>query len=305
MSIRTGSVARYQAPPLEMGATAPAAGNRVLVPVIRGQSAGSLLAIGDAIARQCPSRGVILSLVEIPARWTGLVTSAVVRSRELLRWIAASDHERAEAGQRMSIQSRFTSDASASIREALLETQSDVVLAEWPSDGAARKYRLAAILRTLAADLDVNLVVARPDPAAAGGRFYPRSLLVPLRGGANAWFALGVAMAISSDADVQPTLLHVYDRNHHHDRQRQEEATFHQLVEAAEAAQPRVIELFSKSPAEVILKTGAHYDTVVLGAHANPTRAAALLGNDLSPTMARLTKTVILARASGRPAQAA
>lgn len=157
--------------------------NRVLVPLVRGQSAASLLSIGDAIADDCPSHGVVLSLVEIPSRWSGMVTSAVVRSRDLLRWIAATDYEGDRRSDRLSIQSRFTSNPAASIHEALLETQCDTVLVELPHGDAPRRHRLEGILRGLSNALQVNLVIARPDPKATGKATRPRSVLVPLRGG--------------------------------------------------------------------------------------------------------------------------
>src|SRR5919108_71672 len=220
----------------------PQTGNRLLVPVIRGQSAASLLSIGDAIAARLPSGGVVLSLVEIPPTWSGMVTSAVVRSRELLRWIAASDYE-PDAGQseRLSIQSRFTTDPTASIREALLETQCDTVLIELPPSNARRRHRLEAILKRLSNDPQVSLVIARPDPAALGGAIAPRSVLVPLRGGPNAWLALGVGMAIASWARARLTLMHVFDPLCHHALLHHEAAIFHQLTAAAETARPEIV----------------------------------------------------------------
>ncbi len=273
--------------------------NRVLVPVLRGQSVASILSIGDAVARHCPSRGVVLSLVEIPARWSGLVTSAVVRSRELLRWIAASDYELDTVDQeRLSVQSRYTSDPAASIREVLLEAQCDVVVAEWPQPSAPRRHRLEAILQSVASNFQLNLVVARPDPAAKAGGIRPKSVLVPLRGGANAWLALTVAVALASHADARLTLLHVYDRSHHPEHRKHEEAAFHELSKAAAPASPRIVELNSRRPAELVLRAGMDYDAVVLGAHANPAHAGVLVGTALSSALDQLSKTVIVARAA-------
>lgn len=297
MSADTQGLARLEKPVSSTSETVPRPGNRVLVPVIRGQSAASLLSIGDAIARNCPSRGVVLSLVEIPLKLSGVVTSAVARSRELLRWIAASDYQ-VENGyrERLSIQSRYTTDASASIREVLLETQCDTVLAEWPPSGARRRHRLEAILRTLIDNLAVNLVVARPDPAAGHGGIKPSSVLVPLRGGANAWLALGVASALAAHANADLTLMHVYDSQHHRDRRKNEEATFRELADAA-GRHARILEFAAERPADVVVTVGKRYEAVVMGAHANPARPG-LVGDALSAAMHGLPKTVILARAA-------
>ena len=273
-------------------------GNRVLVPVIWGQSAAPLLSIGDAIAGHCPSRGVVLGLVEIPSRWSGLVTSAMVRSRELLQWIASNDYA-LEAGRRprLSIQSRYTSDPAASIREALLETQCDTVLAELPPSNSRRRHRLEGILRSLADDLQVSLVMARPDPAASRSALQPRSVLVPLRGGPNAWLALRVGTALASWSQARLTLMHVFNPRDHHALRKHEREAFHELVDSVAGASPAVVEVVSGDPAEAILDIGGDYDAVVMGAHSNPSRAGMLVGRMLSVVISRLTKTVILTRA--------
>ncbi|MEO8744246.1 MAG: universal stress protein [Candidatus Dormibacter sp.] len=246
-----------------------------------------------------------MSLVEIPARWTGLVSSAVVRSRELLRSIAASDYEGDNtSGGRLGVQSRFTADPTASIHEALLETQCDVVLMEWPAIGARRQHRLASILKSLLTDPQINLIVARPDLAAKGGRIRPRSVIAPLRGGPNAFLALSVAVALACDAGAELTLLHVYDSTRHPKHLRHEEATFHELVRAAEYAHPIVIERVAQGPAEAVLGLARDYDAVVMGAHSNPRETGALVGPLMSVAMSQLPGTVILARAARGQVQA-
>lgn len=291
-------VARLAIVSPDLPAERPRPGNRVLVPIIRGQSAASLLSIGDAISRHCPSRGVVLSLVEIPSTWSRMVTSAVVRSRELLRWIAATDYELRGRVERLGIQSRFTSDPAVSIREALLDTECDTVVVEYPPVDGRRRHRLESILRSLSGDLQVNLVVARPDPAANGRGIRPRSILVPLRGGANAWRALGVGMALASWAEARLTLMHAYDPAHHRDLRRHEAQTFHELALAAKTANPDICELESADPAETILEIAKDHDTVVLGAPANPARSGLLVGKMLFPVITRFSKTVIVTRAA-------
>src|SRR6185312_7681207 len=113
-----------------LGARVLRPASRVLVPLIRGQSAGALLRLGDAVARKCSARGIVLSLVEMPPRLSTYLPAAAARSRELLRWIASNDYPEATDGQRLGIETRFTSDPAASIREAVLEAECDAVLAE-------------------------------------------------------------------------------------------------------------------------------------------------------------------------------
>jgi nucleotide-binding universal stress UspA family protein len=296
-----GAAARLGMVPPMHPAERPRPGNRVLVPVIWGQSAAPLLSIGDAIADDCPSRGVVLSLVEISTRRPGIVTSAVMRSREQLRWIAASDYDGAGRTERLSIESRFTSDPGASIREALLETDCDTVVVEYPPDNGGRRHRLDSILRVLAGERRVNLVVARPDPSLKSQGVRPRSVLVPVRGGANAWFALSVGMAVASRAEARLVLLHVYDPAHHRDLRRHEAATFRELALAARSASPEIQELDSDNPAETMLELARGHDAVVVGAHANPARSGMLVGPMLSWVIKRLPSTVIVTRAAIDP----
>src|SRR5487761_25086 len=137
---------------------------RALVPIIRGQAAAPLLSLADAIARRSSTQGVVLGLVEIPASPGGIQMAVAERSRALLRWISATDYERqAVEGGHLSVQTRIAADVTRSIREATLETQSDIVLLEWPRQKSPRRYRLEAVLRSLATDPPAHLVIARPD----------------------------------------------------------------------------------------------------------------------------------------------
>jgi len=271
---------------------------RVLVPIIRGQAAAPLLSLGDAIARRSSTRGVVLGLVEIPSSPSGLQIAAAKRSRELLRWIAATDYERhAIEGGQLAVQTRIAANVARGIREAALETQSDIVLLEWPWQESPRRHRLEAVMRSLATDPPAKLVIVRPDPAA-NGPLAPRSILAPLRGGANARLALSVAAALATQTDARLTLMHVYDSNHHPDRAQREAAVFHELIQAVRSLDPVVLEVVASQPEEVMLRAGREYDAVVMGAHADPGRTSTLVGSALESVVNGLPKTVILTRST-------
>ena len=269
---------------------------RVLVPIIRGQAAAPLLSLGDAIARRYSTQGVVLGLVEVPASNGGLQIAVAERSRELLRWIAATDYEEQSVqGGRLTVQTRIAADVAGGIREAALETESDMVLLEWPCHKSPRRYCLEAVLRSLAVDPPAKLVIARPDPDAKGP-LSPRSVLAPLRGGSNARLALSVAAALATQAGAQLTLMHVYDSDHHPDRTQREAAVFHELVQAVGALDPVVLEVIAPDPAAVLLQAGSEYDAVVMGAHTEPCRAGMLVGSALESVVNGLPRTVILTR---------
>jgi nucleotide-binding universal stress UspA family protein len=268
----------------------------VLVPIIRGQAAGPLLDIGAAIAGRNASGGTALGLVEIRAS-RGVGVSAAERSRQLLRWIARADHERPEArvgGFRL--QTRVTANPAQSIREVALENRIDLLLLELPLASSPRRYTLTSILRSLAVNPPADLVVARPDRVARDRTQVPESILVPLRGGANAALALSVGLALSRQAGARLTLMHVYDRSHHPDRVAREAAVFHELVRSAGSFDVQVVESFADDPLAALLEAAGQYDAVVMGAHASPRREGLLVGPGMSAALEQLPKTVILAR---------
>jgi len=268
---------------------------RVLVPIIRGQVAAPIVSLANAIARSGSERGLVLGLVETSLSKAPRMAAAE-RSRDLLRWIAATgDSHLAIDGSRLKIQTRITFDAIRSIREATLETQSDTVVLEWPGATSPRRHRLEAITRSLALDPPARLVIARVDPDQTG-RFAPRSVLAPLRGGANARMALSVAIAIARDAGAALTLLHVYDSHHHAERQEREAAEFHDLVHEAQSMNPRVVELVALYPVGVLFGECIKYDAVVLGAHSHERRPGILVGPTLASLVQSLPKTAVLTR---------
>lgn len=279
-------------PAVESRPTHPA---RVLVPVIRGQAAAPILSLADAIARSGSARGLVLGLVEISTSDSPLIAAAE-RSRALLRWIAATAYGyTATDGSRLRIQTRITSDAGRSIREAALETQSDVVVLEWPAATAPRRHRLEAIVRNLASDPPARLVIARLEPGQTG-RLAPRSVLAPLRGGANARMALSVAVALAKEAHATLTLLHVYDSHHHPERREREAAEFHDLVQEVRSMDPVVLELVAPDPVAILFGECVKYDAVVLGAHSHESRPGILVGPTLESLVRSLPKTVVLTR---------
>ena len=273
---------------------------RVLVPIIRGQPAAPILSIADAVARSGSAKGLVLGLVEMSASDSNQLTAAE-RSRGLLRWIAATSYgHTATDGSRLRIQTRITSDAGRSIRETALETESDTVVLEWPSPTSPRRHRLEAIIRSLASDSPARLVIARLDPGHTG-RFAARSILAPLRGGANARMALSVAAALAKEARAALTLLHVYDSHHHPERREREAVEFRALVQDVRSIDLVVLELVAPDPVAVLFAECIKYDAVVLGAHSHEGRPGILVGPTLETLVQSLPKTVVLTRSLTPP----
>lgn len=274
-------------------------GTRVLVPIIRGQEAAPLLSLGIAIASHASTQGVLLGLVEIPASDAGLQMAVAKRSRELLSWIAAADHlcGSVTRGQ-LTLQTRFVASVARGIREAALETLSDTVVLEWPSQKSPRRYILEAVLRSFDIHPPANLVMVRPDPAEKGP-LAPRSVLAPVRGGPNARLALAVAAALAAQAEARLTVMHVYDSNRHRLREQREAAVFHNLIQGVSSLSPVVRETIAPEPATLLLRVGGEYDAVVMGAHVDPDRTGVLVGPGMKSVVHGMPKTLILTRSTG------
>ena len=269
---------------------------RVIVPIVRGQAAAPILGLAEAIARSGSERGLVLGLVETSISDPQI--AAAERSRELLRWIAATGHDSAATdGSRLKLQTRITSDAARSVREATFETRSNVLVLEWPAATSPRRHRLESIIRSLAADPPARLVIARFEPGQTG-RPAPKTVLAPLRGGANARMALSVAVALAKEAHATLTVLHVYDSHHHPERQEREAAAFRDLVQEVRSIAPVVLELVASDPVAVLFDTCVKYDMVVLGAHSNEGRPGTLVGPTLESLVQSLSKTVVLTRSA-------
>jgi nucleotide-binding universal stress UspA family protein len=272
------------------------AGRSVLVPIIRGQAAGPLLDLGEAIAGENPGTSTALGLVELPFS-RGIGISAAERSRQLLHWIARTGFEREGVrGRALRLQTRVTANAAQSIREVTIENHIDTVLLELPAAGSPRRHGLMSILRNLADDPPADLVIARPDPQAPNRKLAPRSVLVPLRGGANAQLALAVGVALARHAGAKLTLMHVYDRNHHHARLEREAAVFRELVGDSARFGAEVVESVAEDPLVTLLEAARQYDAVVMGAHANPSRKGLLVGPAMAEAIDQLPKTFFFTR---------
>ena len=284
------------APPIRHSATDALSGGGVLVPIIRGQTAGPLLSLGDALARQAGGRGTVLGLVEIPTTWLGLTTPTTKRSRQLLRWIAATDYGQDDGGaNRLGVQIRTSTDVAQSIREVVLEARCDVVVLEWPRATSPRRHRLEAALRILATDPPANLVFARTD-ANSNERIRPRSVLAPVRGGPNAELAVTVAAALAVQAGAALTVMHVYDRSHHADRQQRDAIVFHELIRTMPSVDIDIAEVFADRPEDALLQAAREYDAVVMGTHSPIGPAGTLVGSALASVVTQLAKTVIMTR---------
>ena len=269
----------------------------LLVPILRAQAAAPLIDIGDALAGRPGSQGYVLGLVEVPPRGAGRVASSIQqRQRDLLRWIAAADAAApggADGAPRLGVLVRVTHEVALGLREAIWENGSDVVVIEWPGPGSRRPRTLGRVLRDLAQDPPANLLLVRPGRGAPEAR--PR-IIVPVRGGANATFAVRVGAALAEHWRGEMTVLHVFAPDDHPARIEYERQAVARVL--YEAGRPKAVvrERQSRDVPGTILEESIGHGTVILGSLAEASRSSVLVSPRLTSMIRELSGTVILVR---------
>lgn len=276
----------------------------LLVPILRAQAAAPLIDIGDALVGRPGSEGYVLGLVEVPPRGAGRVAASVQqRKRDLLRWIAAADAaapERQDEAPRLGVLVRVTYEVPLGLREAIYENGTDVVVIEWPGPGSRRPRTVGRVLRDLSLDPPADLLLVRPGRGGTEAR--PR-ILVPVRGGANAIFAVRVGAALAEHWGGEMTALHVYGPDDHPALLEHERQVVARVLEEAGHPNAVVRERLSRDVPGTILEESIGHGTVILGSLAEAGRSAVLVSPRLTSMIRELSGTVILVRtvASLRP----
>lgn len=264
----------------------------MLVPVIRAQTATSLLQIADHLSASTRSSGDVLGIVEMPrTNLPNLPRVLEERRRDLLRWIASIDTS--GRASRLNVQTRVSHDVRQGIREAVYENGSNLVVVEWPGLTSRRPRLLTAVLEDLVSDPPASLALVRPDPD--GSRGGP-GVLVPVRGGANAPLAVKLGAALAEARQSVLTILHVIENQQHHRRRAAMSERFHELVDSIRYGRVEIQERQSGSAAATILKESQAYQTTVLGAFAEQRGSPVLVQAAFAHMVRQLRGTVILAR---------
>ena len=268
---------------------------RVLVPVIKGQMARPIVSLGDALLAFPGASGSLLALVEADPTITGRLGTQDERRRDMLRWVASLEYDGAQR-RRMSVTIRVTTDVAGSIRNVVAETQSTSVVLEWPSAQSPRRARLTALMsQVAAAGVPADVLFVRPDPAKPNREVAPRSILVPIRGGANARAVVATAAALADAYGSRLTLLHVQPSNSHPDRSRREWETFGEIVAELRRPTTRVRHLEGEAPAGILAESAGH-DLLILGSRFNPQYPQLLIGRALMGTVRQIRSPVVVMR---------
>ena len=274
---------------------------QLLVPILRAQTATSVLSVADALSASNAGQGHVLGVVEVPrARADHVAAQVAGRRHDLLRWIAAIDAHKPGVRSGLTIQMRVCHNVSLGIREAVYENGSNLILIEWPGLGSRRPRLLSAVLDDLVSDPPADLLLVRPGHGSRQGPLSVQRVLVPVRGGPNARLALLAGVALGEVHDAAVTALHIYEAEHHPKRRAAEADMGHELLGHFCYPNLQLVERDGPNVGEVIRDEGERYDVIVLGAYAEASQPQVLVQSLLTPSVRQLSGTIILAKSAGR-----
>lgn len=274
---------------------------QLLVPILRAQTATSVLSVADALSTSNAGRGQVLGVVEVPrAHADNLGSTVAQRRHDLLRWIAAIDTHKPGVKSGLQIQMRVCHSVSLGIREAVYENGSNLIMIEWPGLGSRRPRLLSAVLDDLVAHPPADLLLVRPGHRSRHAPPPVNRVLVPVRGGPNARLALMAGVALGEVHAAEVTALHIYGAEHHPRRRAAEADQVHELLGQFRYRGLELVEKDAENVGEVIRGEGARYDVIVLGAYAEASQPQVLVQSLLTPSVRQLGGTIILAKSAGR-----
>jgi glucosyl-3-phosphoglycerate synthase len=228
---------------------------RALVPVVQGCDSSAALAAARALAREV----VLVGLVGVAADQAlsgGALAAREVRER--LRTLASPGDRQMRAKSRV----RVSRAPWADLLEVIAAEKPDVLLLEWDGHFTALAVSAAEVLTHPPCDV---ALVRGPFPSS------PARVLVPVRGGPHAEFALRVGL------DLRPaklTALHLTRAE-----QAGSDAPFHGLKQVLQRL-PEVEKRLAVTAdaAQTIVNESGAFDLVVMGVTAQPAQSGASLG---------------------------
>ncbi len=264
---------------------------RVLIPTTNPARTGPLLKAVTPFLNAEDSRGTLLGVIEMaPERSLSEGVEVARAYRALLSRITRY----AERGPGELLgQVRIAHVAAQGIREAVFETDTNLLVLEASAAHAARQDGLwVNAVEDLLADPPCDVALVRPDSGPI------HSVLVPVRGGPSAELALRLASTVCKDTGAELCVLHVFNPRISDESRQREEQSFLKL--AARVDVPfRRITLFSSSVREALIREAAQHQMVVLGATMSLMHRPMVLGAPVTRLLRRLNGNVMVVKAAG------
>ncbi len=264
---------------------------RVLIPTTNPARSTPLLKSVGSFLNADDSRGTLLGLIEIaPERPLSEGVEVARAYRALLSRIARY----AERGPgELRGQVRIAHVAAQGIREAVLETDTNLLVLEASSSRGARMDGLwTNAVEDLLVEPPCDVALVQPDPAPV------QSILVPVRGGPNAELALRLASTICKSTGATLCVLHVFTPRISAESRAREEEAFSKLIDRVDVPLRRQV-VFSASVREAIIRECAQHQLVILGATLSLMHRPMVLGAPVGRLLRRLPGTVMVVKAAG------
>jgi nucleotide-binding universal stress UspA family protein len=268
---------------------------RVMVPVLMGQAARPIISLGDALAASPGASGHMLALVEIRSGRDNRVFAQDQRRRDTLLWLAGQEYSN-DVRHRMGLSLRMTANVASSVRDAIAEYGTTILVLEWPTTTSPRRHGLTDLTRQLLSDGTTDLLFVRSSPRAQNKVIAPRSILASIRGGPGARAVAYTAAAVADVFGSVLTLLHLQTDSQHPDRSRREWNSFEEIVD--ELGRPATIVTVRRrdTVARGILEEAAGHDLVMMGSRLDPSKPNMLIGRDLDRMLRHLDSPVVMLR---------
>jgi glucosyl-3-phosphoglycerate synthase len=263
---------------------------RVLIPTTNPARSAPLLAAMAPFLNAEDSRGTLLGVIEMaPERPLSEGVEVARAYRALLSRIARV----AERGPgELRGQVRIAHVAAQGIREAVFETDTNLLALEAGSGRSERNGLWPHAVEDLLVDPPCDVALVRPDQAPI------RSVLVPVRGGPNAELALRLASSVCKATGAALCVLHVFSPRISAESREREEAAF--LKISARVDLPvRKLTVFSASVREAIIREAQNHQLVMLGATLSLMHRPMVLGAPVARLLRRLPAGVMVVKAAG------
>ena len=264
---------------------------RVLIPTTNPARTGPLLKTVSPFLNAEDSRGTLLGVIEMaPERPLSEGVEVARAYRALLSRITRY----AERGPGELLgQVRIAHVAAQGIREAVLETDTNLLILEAGTGHGARHDGLwVNAVEDLLVDPPCDVALVRPDATPI------RSVLVPVRGGPSAELALRLACTVCKESSAELCVLHVFSPRISDESRAREEAAFVKLAAKVDVPVRRVT-LFSTSVREAIVREASEHQMIVLGATMSLMHRPMVLGAPVTRLLRRLPGSVMVVKTAG------
>ncbi len=268
---------------------------RLLVPIANPETAGILLEMAAAIARDRHYELECVQVMSVSRNATPAETHVrTTKSRRLLR--------QAEfLGKKWKIpvhtQIRVAHDVAQAILETMKERHIDLILMGWKGNTSTPGRIFGDVVDTLIHKATCNVVLVKlgTAPPLKFNRW-----LVPMAGGPNAWIAIKLLPGlVTLGHDPQIRLTQVFKPSEFEPNMTVLEQAIRQLIHQGKLNSTVVaapVKADSVSDGVINLVNNEHYDVVVLGASREGMLQHAILGNIPEAIASGVESTVILVR---------